>query len=507
VIAPWRLPKNLCTQALPLGAPLKRREVEAVPFVGVESKAAALAAAMYVDPPHIQVDRVPATATDTFQRLQMGGKGQATHLSASAGTGSTTSAVSGIVNTPTCAPGVVMRATVPKHTLPLDQYPIVTPLRWKKWHVMLEKAGLLDRFADVSLGLHYGFPLGVTSKITSVFSPNNHKSAFEFSDFVSAQINAEVECGRYSSPLPYSEFLATYGPFRTSPLGVVVQPSGKKRLIQDHSFPRDNPYITSINSEIDGSLFQCDWGSFVDCFSAVLSAPPGTQVAIFNVDAAHRRMPSAPCDRLHVCVKWSDLIYMDHCCCFGCTSSSGIFGHCADAIKAIYLWHLIDLVLKWADDFSFWRYPATSSPTGPWAYRVDESLIWDIANELGWPWSADKSFPFSFEFKYLGFQWDLTNKTVCLALDKKAKFLHKLDSWRKGCKVSKKTCLSLIGSLSHCSVIIKLGRSHLASLFRFSSRFSKLDNEFISLLIPGDVLSDTDWWRSQLSADWCGLEI
>jgi len=158
-------------------------------------------------------------------------------------------------------------------------------------------------------------------------------------------------------PLSPSEFLATYGPYRTSPLGIVMNPtSNKQRLIQDHSFPRNNPSLPSINSKIDSSLFLCDWGSFIDCFMAVLNAPPGTEVAIFDVDAAHRWMTTAPEDWLHLCIAWGGKVYADHCCCFGCCSSSGIFGRCADASKAIYLYKGVNDILKWADDYSFWRF-------------------------------------------------------------------------------------------------------------------------------------------------------
>ena len=238
---------------------------------------------------------------------------------------------------------------------------------------MLRKAGVLERFSDVPSGIHYGFSLGVSSTITSIFSPPNHKSALDNKDFVTTQINKEVALGCYSEPLEPALFFAKYGPYRTSPLGVV---SGSKlRLIQDHSFPCSGSTLNSINSEIDTSRFQCDWGSFLDCFSAVLDAHPGTQVAVFDVDSAHRRMPIRPRDRLHVCVAWQGLVYMDHCCCFGCASSSGIFGRCADAIKEIYLSRGVNLVLKWADDFTFWRRPCADSTSPPWSYPFDESLI------------------------------------------------------------------------------------------------------------------------------------
>ena len=212
----------------------------------------------------------------------------------------------------------------------------------------------------------------------------------------------------------------------------------------------------SINSEIDTSSFQCDWGSFVDCFTAILDAPSGTQVAVFDVDSAHCRMPIHPEDRLHVCVLWQGLVYMDHCCCFGCASSSGIFGRCTDAAKEIFLSRGIHFILKWADNFMFWHNPVEVSPSGPWSYPFDESIIWDTAAELGWPWSADKWAPFASSFHYIGFDWDLRLKTISIPDSKRSKFLEKLSAWKPGHSVNHRLCLSLIGSLNHCSVVIPL---------------------------------------------------
>src|ERR1700730_2194738 len=85
-----------------------------------------------------------------------------------------------------------------------------TPLLWEWWESALREAGLLDRFSDVPLGIHFGFSLGVSSVITQVFSPPNHKSALENESFVTTQINKEVALSRYSSPLPPALFLGKY---------------------------------------------------------------------------------------------------------------------------------------------------------------------------------------------------------------------------------------------------------------------------------------------------------
>jgi len=68
------------------------------------------------------------------------------------------------------------------HVPPLDLLPIVTPLLWDKWEELLDAVGVLDVFWDVPLGLCNGFCLGVSSSISSTFSPPNNSSALEHAE-------------------------------------------------------------------------------------------------------------------------------------------------------------------------------------------------------------------------------------------------------------------------------------------------------------------------------------
>ena len=82
-------------------------------------------------------------------------------------------------------------------------------------------------------------------------------------------------------------------------------------------------------------------------------------------------------------------IYIDHCACFGCSSSSSLFGRPGDAIITIYTHRGVDDVLPWADDFVFFRFPLPSSSS---SFSFDESLIFNVAEELGWPWSPANTY-------------------------------------------------------------------------------------------------------------------
>lgn len=163
----------------------------------------------------------------------------------------------------------------------LDHYfPIVTPLIPEKWHDLLEEAGCLEELSDVPLGIAYGFRAGVNIPILQSYIPPNHSSATEFDFAVQDAFQKEISAGRHSLPYDPAALESLIGPYRTSPLGVIEKEpgGGKFRIIQDHSFPRNDPSISSVNSQIDTSIFQCDWGTFANCYLLVANAPPGTEV-------------------------------------------------------------------------------------------------------------------------------------------------------------------------------------------------------------------------------------
>lgn len=95
---------------------------------------------------------------------------------------------------------------------------------------------------------------------------------------------------------------------------------------------------------------------------------------------------------------------------FGAASVPGVFGHVADAIVTIYCHRGVDNVLKWVNDFIFFQYAQLQDST--FVYSYDKTLIHDIANDLGWPWSTEKHSPFASRFTYIGFLWSLETKPL-----------------------------------------------------------------------------------------------
>jgi hypothetical protein len=161
-----------------------------------------------------------------------------------------------------------------------------------------------------------------------------------------SHIRTELSYGRYTGPFSKSKLEQLIGPFRTSPLGVVPKSDNDFRLIQDLSFPYNDPLHNSVNSEIDIERFRCDWGTFQQAVSLVLKSPPGSLAATLDVDAAFRRCPILPSQQPNFIVAWDELFYIDHAAPFGATSSGGVFGHIADALMSIFSYNKIGPALN-----------------------------------------------------------------------------------------------------------------------------------------------------------------
>jgi len=153
----------------------------------------------------------------------------------------------------------------------------------------------------------------------------NHSSCRLDPSFISSYISSEVAAGRYFGPYSPPLLESLIGPFMTSPLGLVPKPhSSKFRMIQDLSFPRNHPSISSINSFINSDSFPTAWGTFSATRELILSLPPGCVAATFDISAAYRITPVRPSQQNFTCISWKGGVYVDRAACFGLSSSAGV---------------------------------------------------------------------------------------------------------------------------------------------------------------------------------------
>lgn len=183
--------------------------------------------------------------------------------------------------------------------------------------------------------------------------------------------------------------------------------------------------------------------------------------------------------------------FIDHCLPFGLAPAGGLWGLIADAIVAILLAHGIGPTFKWVDDFLFFRLLHQH-------YTL--ATIREITAPLGLPWHTTKCHDFDTCFTYLGFNWDLTTKTVTLPFAKQQKFLLKVTALlgTPGGRWAIRDVQSVHGSLNHVCQVLLRGRPYTSSLSHFASSFDP-DLPLQRRYPPPAVLTDLQWWVRILS--------
>jgi len=240
----------------------------------------------------------------------------------------------------------------------------------------------------------------------------------------------------------------------------------------------------------------------------VATAPPGTQAAQFDIDAAYRRIAT-------VFNHWKFLVvslpnhktglpeyFIDMAHPFGLKSAGGNLGYAMDATIAI-LQHslLIPFIAKWVDDLVTLRYPSRTKDDH-FEYDVTFDEICSVFHTLGWPLSTDKIRDFSPRVRYIGFDWDFPSRTVILPEEKRLKFLNRLSIWTQAASshsgVSAYDTEKLIGSLNHISNIFPHARSALPSLHAFLASF-RSDSRFVTIRASHAAIADARLWHELLS--------
>jgi len=96
-----------------------------------------------------------------------------------------------------------------------------------------------------------------------------------------------------------------------STLGLMPKPhSDVLRMIQDMSYPWNNPEVTSVNHGVNSDDFLTAWGSFDSASALILSLPTGL-AATFDISAAYRLTPICPDQQQHLYILLNDQVYVD----------------------------------------------------------------------------------------------------------------------------------------------------------------------------------------------------
>jgi hypothetical protein len=121
-----------------------------------------------------------------------------------------------------------------------------------------------------------------------------------------------------------------------------------------------------------------------------------------------------------------------------------------------------------------------------------------ISQQLGIPWEPSKTIPFSSSVPYLGFDWDLSKRTVAITDKKRAKYREAIKDWLPRPVHTLEEAQKLYGKLLHASLVLLAGRAYLTSLESLMASFNT--NPFLPRHAPHHTVADLSWWLDVLDS-------
>lgn len=434
-----------------------------------------------------------------------------------------------------------------------------SPLKADGWFRLLAATRLSHKYPTLVKQIQHGFDAGI-QPVARTYTPNNSPSILAHAVPFANIVENEFKKGRYFGPFSKTEVEYRLGPFQTSPLAIIPKPGkpGKFRIVQNFSHPHTaSAASSSVNSAIDSSLYPCTWGTFATVCLVIARLPPGSEAAVRDVAEAYRTVPVAPSQwsGLVVRLDGDDRFAIDTANCFGLRSSAGTYGMVADAGADIARALGMGPISKWVDDHLFFRIPrgsitAYNADRRRWAatiaanggQRHDGGRLWyrgdtlpdDKAEEfdedassplrdfsaatersphdatfayskedidavytqLGIPWEESKDIPFANSVPFIGFEWDLSERTVAIPQKKRAKYLATITTWQSQRAHTLEEVQQLYGKLLHASLVLPAGRAYLTCLETMLGLFN--NSPFMPRTPPRDTASDLQWWRDRL---------
>ena len=283
--------------------------------------------------------------------------------------------------TSTSAQDVATSLMEPRSAISQRRQKPLTPLVADEWESQLQSSQLLQRYPQIPVFIRCGAHAGIPHILHS-FTPLNNPSTESLSDIFYDIIQSEFNKGRYLGPFSKEELENEIGPFQSSPLSLVPKPGkpGKYRLIQNLSYPHNDRPTPSINSSLNSDDFPCTWGTFRTVATLIRNLPRGSQAATRDIAEAYRIIPLHESQWPGVVVRISNSpnqFALNTSNCFGGTTAGGLFGLFADALADILRANGIGPILKWVDDFVFFRIPKRALKTYNFERQITRKTIAD----------------------------------------------------------------------------------------------------------------------------------
>lgn len=274
-------------------------------------------------------------------------------------------------------------------------------------------------------------------------------------------------------------------------MGSVINGDGSFRVINDLSFPHNDPDIPSVNSFVDKKDFETSWDDFKVVIRFFKDNKSKLQAAIYDWAKAYRQIAMWISQwRYLMIMDLLNRMWVDTQIQFGGVAGCGVFGRPADLWRAIMVKVFgLEVSFRWVDNnllIKEARNPTTISD------------IVNLSTEMGVASNVEKVHAFADEQRYIGFIWNVVERTVHLPDDKFTQRKEEVDEFLTlGESFNLKRAERFIGRLVHTTYIVPNMKCYMPSLHRWEAEWKVASAR---RKLPEDVRDDLLEWKSVLGS-------
>lgn len=316
----------------------------------------------------------------------------------------------------------------------------------------------------------------------------NLRSASAQPTAIDKYIAEEVKQGRQAGPFaepPMAHLVV-------SPLGTVPKNKGAShRVIHHLSYPRGGESINSKVVELECALTSFDQGA-----ALVVAAGRGALLSKIDIRSAYRCIPVRPADWHLLGMRWRGHYYYEKSLPFGLSSSCALWEEYATAAEWIVRSLGVTSIVHYIDDTLL----VSAGEQHKAAAVMD--IVLRVFATLGLPIATDKLVGPVTQLVYLGIQLDSSTMTASLDPSRVNDINTMLSKWASRRSCSRRELLSLIGTLSFATKVVRPGRIFLRRMLNRAAATKHRP----ALSLDDGFRADLQWWIASMQ-DWNGVSL
>ena len=309
-------------------------------------------------------------------------------------------------------------------------------------------------------------------------------------EIIDNYLQVELESGTMFGP--YME--QPYKTCQINRFGVIPKSDGKFRMITDLSFPLGE----SVNDGISKANSTVSYIGLTKAIDKILSIGEGCLLAKFDIQRAYRMIPLKVNERNLVVIKWKGFYFVDLALPFGARSAPRIFTRFSDVLEWIIKVHgSVEFIQHSLDDFLILGPPESNQ-----CLENLESAL-SLCKELGVPIEQKKTVYPTTSLVFLGMQVDTKSMELRVPAEKLERIRKLIDQWVLKKSGTKRSLLSLIGSLYFCCQAVVVGKPFVVRLGHKAYSVEKLHQ---TVVLDDKEIEDLMWWYYLLNS-WNGRSL